>query len=226
LARKRREPGEEPVAARILNAAATMFSQHGFHETSMKDIAGAADVTAAALYYHYSNKQEILFEALRVAVEGLADACEKAVARAGGAGPEAALRAFVQEHVRYQCSALGAVAPVYTAIVYTMRQREGVLSEDQREVLRAAEARHFQRLRGIISQGVRQGRFQARSATLSSFAIIGMCEHIVNWARPGGTLSIEQIGAHFANEAVRLVTPSKPQLTTPSARRSSVKKAD
>ena len=46
----------------ILNTAAQIFSQKGYHGTSMQDIAISVNLQKASLYHHVSNKQEILFE--------------------------------------------------------------------------------------------------------------------------------------------------------------------
>ena len=44
----------------ILDAAAQIFSQKGYHATSMQDIAEAVHLQKASLYHHVSSKQEIL----------------------------------------------------------------------------------------------------------------------------------------------------------------------
>lgn len=45
---------------RILDAALALFAQSGYSGTSMRDIAEALGITKAALYKHYTGKQEIL----------------------------------------------------------------------------------------------------------------------------------------------------------------------
>ena len=45
---------------RIMEAALELFSQNGYLGTSMNDIAGQLGITKAALYKHYTCKQEIL----------------------------------------------------------------------------------------------------------------------------------------------------------------------
>ena len=47
----------------ILDASLRLFSEKGFARTSVRDIARAAGITDAAIYYHFSSKREI-FEAL------------------------------------------------------------------------------------------------------------------------------------------------------------------
>jgi AcrR family transcriptional regulator len=47
----------------ILDASLRLFSEKGFARTSVRDIAHAAGITDAAIYYHFASKRE-LFEAL------------------------------------------------------------------------------------------------------------------------------------------------------------------
>ncbi len=44
----------------ILEAAAQIFNQKGYHGTSMQDIALAVNLQKASLYHHISSKQELL----------------------------------------------------------------------------------------------------------------------------------------------------------------------
>ena len=50
----------EGTKERILRTALELFAQNGYPGTSMNDIAGQLGITKAALYKHYTGKQEIL----------------------------------------------------------------------------------------------------------------------------------------------------------------------
>ena len=53
----------------ILEAAAQIISEKGFHAASMADIAEAVDLRKASLYHHIASKQEILVELLDQALD-------------------------------------------------------------------------------------------------------------------------------------------------------------
>ena len=53
----------------ILEAAAQIFSQKGYHATSMADIAAAVNLQKASLYHHVTSKQEILLTILDEALD-------------------------------------------------------------------------------------------------------------------------------------------------------------
>lgn len=58
----------------ILDASLRLFSEKGFARTSVRDIAQAAGITDAAIYYHFASKRD-LFEAL-IEERGFAAALE------------------------------------------------------------------------------------------------------------------------------------------------------
>ena len=54
------ESKEKNTKEKILEEALKLFAQSGYMGTSMNEIASRLGVTKAALYKHYSSKQEIL----------------------------------------------------------------------------------------------------------------------------------------------------------------------
>ena len=54
---------------KILEAAAQIFSEKGYHAASMQDIARTVSLQKASLYHHVSSKQEILLELLDQALD-------------------------------------------------------------------------------------------------------------------------------------------------------------
>jgi AcrR family transcriptional regulator len=63
---------ERRIAARrtlILDAAARLFAEKGFHRTTTKDIAEAADVSEGTLYNYFENKDEMLMGIMTLLVD-------------------------------------------------------------------------------------------------------------------------------------------------------------
>ena len=61
--------------SRILDAAALLFHQKGYSDTSMQDIMQTASVTSGALHYHYPTKKELGLAVIR---ERIGQAVEEA----------------------------------------------------------------------------------------------------------------------------------------------------
>lgn len=56
----------------ILEAAARVFDRRGYHATSLRDIAVAADVDLALLSYYFGSKRGLFFAAIAPAMEAVA----------------------------------------------------------------------------------------------------------------------------------------------------------
>lgn len=66
-----------------MDAAAALFARHGYHGTSIRDIAKAVGVTPGAIYAHFSSKQALLVAVYRKGVTSIAAAIEQAPAAHG-----------------------------------------------------------------------------------------------------------------------------------------------
>jgi AcrR family transcriptional regulator len=51
----------EQARARIISVAETLFNKQGFDGASMRDIAAAAEMRAASVYYYFESKEELLW---------------------------------------------------------------------------------------------------------------------------------------------------------------------
>ncbi|MEU4544105.1 TetR family transcriptional regulator [Nonomuraea dietziae] len=73
--------GEEATPRRILAAAGALFATRGYRATSMNAIAERVGITKAALYYHFSAKDDLLHRLTEPLLEELERALEQAEAR-------------------------------------------------------------------------------------------------------------------------------------------------
>ncbi len=61
-----------PTRERLLRSAITACIEHGFEGVTLTDVARRADVSTPAIYNHFANKRELLVEACRAQLYGLA----------------------------------------------------------------------------------------------------------------------------------------------------------
>ena len=59
--------GNLDTAQLILNNSVALFARHGYEGVSMRDIAKAVDISAAALYHHYPDKQNLYIATMEYA---------------------------------------------------------------------------------------------------------------------------------------------------------------
>ncbi|HQT93007.1 MAG: hypothetical protein B7Z61_03480 [Acidobacteria bacterium 37-71-11] len=81
---------------RLLDVAETLFAEHGFAATSVRDITSAAACNLAAVNYHFRDKQNLYLEVFRRRLAALRDRRIASIseARSGAGSLEAVLGAF------------------------------------------------------------------------------------------------------------------------------------
>lgn len=83
---------------RILDTALSLFTEHGFVGTSLQQIADSAGLTKAALYYHFSSKDDLLEALVKPAVNDLEHLLD---AYADSGTKPAERRRFLEDYLDY-----------------------------------------------------------------------------------------------------------------------------
>jgi len=60
-----RSPDFKHRKEQIANIAAQLFAKHGYHATSINDIAAASGTAKSRLYHYFSSKEQLLYELLK-----------------------------------------------------------------------------------------------------------------------------------------------------------------
>ena len=85
----------------IIDAAAALFAERGFHGVSVDDIGAAVGISGAALYKHFANKEALLGEMLVDISERLLSEGQRRADAVAADGPQAVLRSLVGWHVEF-----------------------------------------------------------------------------------------------------------------------------
>jgi AcrR family transcriptional regulator len=173
----------------ILEAAAQIFSQKGFHAASMQDIAQAVNLKKASLYHHVNNKQEILVAILDQALDLLIERMTEVMAR-----PLSPAEKLRQAMISYLQAML------------EHRELASVLLLEHRSLEPALHARHvprrdrFEQLwRDLIQEGLDQGVFCCVNPELAARALLGVMNWTITWFRSEGVLTPEVVATQFAD---------------------------
>lgn len=173
----------------ILDAAAQVFRQKGFHGASMSDIATALDVQKPSLYHHVKSKQEILLALLDRALGMLVD--HIAVISSQELPPDQKLRQMIRGYL----SALAANADLASVLLFEHR------SLDKKTHIRHVPQRDkFEALwRDVLNEGVRTKVFELKDTALAVRALMGVMNWTLTWYQPEGGKSIEQIADDYSD---------------------------
>jgi AcrR family transcriptional regulator len=92
-----RVPRQNSRRQNVLDAAARLFAERGYHGTSVRDIAAVAGITPGAIYSHFASKTELLVAVYEDGVGRIAAALDAALERQPG---PARLRAACEAHLQ------------------------------------------------------------------------------------------------------------------------------
>jgi AcrR family transcriptional regulator len=173
----------------ILDAAAQVFRQKGFHGASMSAIAGAVNLQKASLYHHVTSKQEILLALLDRALGMLTDHIAGITAQ--DIPSEQKLRQMIHAYL----SALAENADLATVLLFEHR------SLDKKNHARHVPQRDkFEGLwREVLNEGMRTKAFSCKDADMTVRALMGVMNWTLTWYRPDGGKSIDQIADEYAD---------------------------
>lgn len=94
-----RPSSDETGRKRITDAAARLFLERGYAQTTLRDIAAAAGIKAGSIYYHFDSKEALFLDVLEQGMEVMIEAFEKAAAQAEGAEPGERVLTHVRGHL-------------------------------------------------------------------------------------------------------------------------------
>ncbi|MGW2094799.1 TetR/AcrR family transcriptional regulator [Promicromonospora sukumoe] len=165
----------------VLAVAVQAFNERGYDATSMGELAERLGTSKSAIYYHVSGKQELLRLALERALGNLERLLEE---------PDADATALdrLERVIRGAVRVLVDELPFVTLL---LRLRGN--TEIEREAL--ARRREFDHavarlVEEAVADGALRSDVDARTATRLLF---GMVNSLVEWYRPGGGLTADQL---------------------------------
>jgi len=173
----------------ILEAAAQIIREKGFHAASMQDIAKAVDLRKASLYHHVNSKQEILVDLLDLALGELNDQIQNLVGEELPADQK--FRKALRLYLNYMADNLDLAS---------------VLLLEHRSLEPGFRARHIPHRdryekywQQIIEEGIRAGIFEEFDTSLAVKAVLGVANWTIMWLNPNGRLTATEIADFSAD---------------------------
>jgi AcrR family transcriptional regulator len=161
----------------IVDAAARMFQERGYADTSVQDVAQAVGILKGSLYYYIDSKEDLLFRVLEDVHEDARHLVDDVAAM--DAPPLERLAAYVRGHVEFNLRNLAKVAVYYHDFA--------LLEPERREVI--IEQRHlYERfVIGLIEEAQAAGDVDAGlDAHVAAYSALGMVNWVYTWYRPVG----------------------------------------
>lgn len=192
--------GEGTVLA-ILRAALSLFARHGYHATSVRDIAEAVGIKAPSLYAHFASKDEILARLVLIGHRSLLEEMQRALLETGN-DPVAQTRALVRVHVRAHVT-YPMLAIVTTDEMHNLPAElaaAAVALRQQGELLAAS----------VAMRGVEAGVFDPPNLIATLAAIGSMGIRAAYWFEPSDAFTADDLAEVYEELALRMLEPRRP----------------
>lgn len=167
--------GAPITPARILDAAARLFRQHGYEATRTRELAAALGVQKGSLYYYVEKKEDILFEICLESLRRLQEAVDAALRESDD--PERRLLLLITTHT----TSILRDRDLHATMLLELRS----LSGERRRTVVAQRDAYEQGVRRIVGEaqeaGVLREDVDARQLT---FALFNLMNWTVTWFRP------------------------------------------
>lgn len=184
----------------ILNVAARMFSTTGFHETSVRDIARECNISQPTLYYYIGSKNELM---AKVYALGMCELVERLEEISRSEQP-------LDEKLRSYCR-------VRMQMIDHKDGRPTVFFRERRWLpppaafaIQGQRDRVDEILDLILQEGVAAGLFVEMPPKTTRLAIQGMLNWTIEWWRPDGPLTADQLADRFSELILRGLLPRLP----------------
>lgn len=170
----------------ILATAGGLFREHGYHATSIRDIAKSLDMRGSSLYAHVDSKEQMLLEIVTEAADAFLQGAEGVDKHSA---PAERLRSLIQAHLAVVVDEL----PNATVFFHEWR----FLSADLRADIILRRDAYEQHFRDTIRQGVEQGVFEVDDVKTATLFVLSALNWSYQWFSAAGTLSLEELSEKY-----------------------------
>ena len=176
-------------ADEIIDAAARVFAERGYHGTTTQAIADVLGMRQASLYYYFPSKEAALEEVCARGTDGFVDGAERVMQL--DAPPLEKLAMLIAAHL----------APIDTMPDYVgCSSTSGATCPTPAASGVGRKSRRIERIfEQVIQAGIDDGSIRpGTDARLAMLAVLGMCNAVINWRPSDKSQDTNVIGAGFA----------------------------
>ncbi len=176
----------------ILQDIAELFYINGYEKTSIRDISKSLNISKPGLYYHFTNKQEMLFDMIY-------DFMEKTNLQlfnelSGLNTPEEKLLCIIRSHI-------GSFIK-YPARMRVLIYEAHSLEDEYYQKFKLKQLDYIGVIKEVL-QGLIKKYDSERNINVVTFTLLGMLNWIIQWYEPRGIVSpdalAEEMSSFFIN---------------------------
>jgi AcrR family transcriptional regulator len=187
----------------ILDVAVDYFGRYGYEETKWADVAAAVDIGSTALYHYFESKQHCLFEIMAKTVADYRVRFDKIVAEHDDWN-EALVALLVDSFDITEQQVLR--QRVMVAEFGRIGVQRTLPREEAARASARAQTRDLEFAWGtFLARGMQQGLLPESDPRLLTRAVLGLYNSVWHWYRPGGTLTLAEVGRFLVSRQLAIL---------------------
>jgi AcrR family transcriptional regulator len=171
---------------KIRDAAAMVLSVQGFENTTTRDIAKAAEISAASVYYYFDSKEDLLYQILDETMStGLA------------------LIEEIEQSDRSLKEKLSDILHIHTKAAVDYNKMKLLVHDlnslipEHKEIIKEKQRSYVKKLMAILEELKQKGEMLDLDTKACAFAFFGMVSWAYRWYDPTGKLTPAQLAEIF-----------------------------
>jgi len=179
----------------IKDVSIDLFYKKGYFASSISDIARAAGIQKSSIYYHYSNKEDILFDILKTTMIDLDANLDRLLK--GVKGTEKRIRTAIHSHTLFHIER-------QKEVIISDSELRGLTADNYKTIIQMRDE-YEHKFQSLIKTGIDEGIFAETNFKIFSYAIITMCTAVCIWFNTQGRLSKEEIAQIYTDFALKAI---------------------
>ncbi|MFD2115314.1 TetR/AcrR family transcriptional regulator [Paenibacillus yanchengensis] len=152
---------------KIVDAAIKLFSELGYHRTSMDDIAKEANVAKGTLYYHFTGKGELFEVIVTSGMHMLREKVDQALTE--DSDPDQLIRTIVSKHIE--------LFSQYSELVHIIfNEMTNGIEPPILERINKLKQEYINFLSGVLTFGYTDGALKKFNSDIAAAGLLGMLE--------------------------------------------------
>ncbi len=167
---------------KLIEVASSLFASRGFRGTSIRDIAGAMDMSISNIYHYFGNKEGLLLEILQHASAKLTERLLRIEKK--DIEPVERFRLLIHAHLYFSVEHEDESKIFFLDKDHLTPEGREINFKIQRKILQI----YINQLRILADNG----HIRSQNLTIMAFNIIAMINWHLRWFQPDGQLTLEE----------------------------------
>jgi AcrR family transcriptional regulator len=176
--------------AEVVDIAARVFAERGYHATSIDDLVEATGLKRGGLYHYIDGKHSLLTAIHERFIDPLLAESEEIVAR--GEPPEDTLRLLAFALMRD-------IATFNNQVTVFLHEWRVIENDPEWRDIRRSRKKFESLIESVLKAGEEEGAFSVRDRKITLLAFLGMLNYSYQWYHTGGRAPYEKIAAEFCD---------------------------